>query len=676
MAEVDPGIDDLERFELVGKGGFATVYAAWDRRFRRWVAVKVLDALDDDGRRRFEREIALMGQFDDEVHIVTPYREGYTSAGSPYLVMEYLRGGSLQRVVDDDGPVAVDAAIGYVLPIARALGRAHANGVLHRDVKPANILLTSNDVPKLTDFGIATIREATTTQLAFTLAHSPPETFGSGVDQRDERSDLYSLASTLYTLVAGRSPFERAPETDSQLAYLRRIEADPVPSTAHPRLDEVLATAMAKAPEDRFSTVTQFADALQRVVDPPAARAGVPVPGPRHDRSDRVAGPAPAGRFDDVAGDDPTLVDPSPPRPAVDDEPTTPGPRRHWLWAALAAIVAVTAGTGLSLQFLGDDPADDARSTPTSPTASSAATSSTAARPPLDVPITYRGHTDGVFGVIELDDGNLASFGADDTVRIWDPTEPQGTVATYRGHDDDVLSVIQLSDGNLTSASADGTVQIWDPAEPTGAIATYRGHSDWVLWVAQLDDGTVASASFDTTVQIWDPAEPDTTIVTYRGHADQATSVIQLSDGNLASASGDGTVAIWDPAEPDTTIATYRGHGDWVGSLFLLDDGTVASASAEPTVQVWDPAEPGTTIATYRGHTDWVLWVIALDDGTLASTSDDRTVQIWDPAEPDTTIATYRGHEAFVASVTLLDDGNLASASGDGTVQIWDPSDL
>ncbi len=317
MAEVDLGIDGLEQYKLVGRGGFAAVYAAWDRRFRRWVAVKVLDALDDDGRRRFDRELGLMGQFDDEVHIVTPYRDGYTTLGSPYLVMEYLAGGSLQQLIDEDGPLPLDVAVSYVAPVAVALGRAHSGGVLHRDVKPANILLTANGVAKLTDFGIATIREATATQVAFTLAHSPPETFTTGVDDRDERSDLYSLASTLYTLVTGRPPFAPAGAQDSQLAYMRRIETNAVPPTGHDPLDAFFATALAKDPDDRYPTAAQFTTALTTTV----------ATGARGENDTGVA-PAPPDPDPDSPDpppidDDTTQVDNRPPNPAPDPTPRT-----------------------------------------------------------------------------------------------------------------------------------------------------------------------------------------------------------------------------------------------------------------------------------------------------------------------------------------------------------------
>ena len=285
--------------------------------------------------------------------------------------------------------------------------------------------------------------------------------------------------------------------------------------------------------------------------------------------------------------------------------------------------------------------------------------------------------------VVELANGNIASAGDDAVVKIWDPANPEVTIATYTGHTDPVSgadpvsSVIQLANGNIASASADG-VQIWDPANPEVTIGTYAGHTDPVSSVIQLANGNIASASADG-VQIWDPANPEVTIATYTGHTDPVGSVMQLANGNIASTSLDDTVKIWDPANPEVTIATHTGYNDsefvnWVkwGAL-ELGNGNIASASTDG-VQIWDPANPEVTIATYTGHNDTVLWAVGLANGNIASASADYTVQIWDPANPEVTIATYTGHTNMVLSMIQLANGNIASASADYTVQIWDPA--
>ncbi len=265
--EVDLGIDELSRFTVIGTGGFSTVYAAWDEGFRRWVAVKLLHSLDEAGQRRFAREREIMGQLSSHPNVIMPFRAGYTANGAPFLVMELVEGGSLQDLVDEHGRVPWPDAIDYVLGATTALGYAHDRDILHRDVKPANILL-ADDVPKLTDFGIAAIRESTASQVAYTLAHCPPEAFASGRDTRDERSDLYSMASTLYCLLGGRPPFD-IDEPDSQHAYMFRIIEHSIPElppdAAPEQLRAFLRAALAKDPDERPQTAAEFMSELARI---------------------------------------------------------------------------------------------------------------------------------------------------------------------------------------------------------------------------------------------------------------------------------------------------------------------------------------------------------------------------------------------------------------------------
>ncbi len=277
-----PDIEGITNLRKVGAGGYSTVYVGLDEAFQRQVAVKVLHRLDDDGRRRFDRERATMGRLDGHPNVITPYRSGFLADGSAYLMMEYAAQGSLQDQLDNGHTFDWAQAVTYLGPVVEALGAAHAQGILHRDVKPANILLTSDWVPKLTDFGISSLREGTATAtLTFTLAHAPPETFDSGVDRRDERSDLYSLASTIYTMVSGRAPFD--PPTgsaDSHPAYMHRILTQPVPSPLpDPAIVQFLTSALAKDPNHRPPNAAAFRQALSATVAP-EHRSAEPWTGP------------------------------------------------------------------------------------------------------------------------------------------------------------------------------------------------------------------------------------------------------------------------------------------------------------------------------------------------------------------------------------------------------------
>ena len=296
----EPVIEGLSHFAVIGRGGFSTVYAAREDTFSRMVAVKVLHDLDEQGRRWFDREQALMGQLSDHPNIITPYRSGHTADGSPYMVMELVPGGSLEDRLRRHGPLPWPEVVGYGVQIADALAHAHRAGVLHRDLKPANILL-SRQGAKLTDFGIASLRSATSTasELALTLAHCPPEAFAHGRDRRDERSDLYSLASSLHTLLAGRPPFDLAPDpdggqpADTTPAYLLRIAEQAPPRLGSDRapaaLADLLAAAMAKDPEQRPTDAVAFGVALAGIEDVTMPGRGPATPSTRR-RTSGIAG--------------------------------------------------------------------------------------------------------------------------------------------------------------------------------------------------------------------------------------------------------------------------------------------------------------------------------------------------------------------------------------------------
>ena len=374
---LDIGIDGLGRFSVIGSGGFSTVYSAWDDGFEREVAVKVLHSLDEAGLRRFERERSIMGRLSAHPNVITPFQWGYTASGSPYLVMEYVSGGSLEALITRNGPLAWMQAIDIVLPICAALRHAHQHKVLHRDVKPDNILLAP-EAPKLTDFGIAAIREATATQLAFTLAHSPPETFAGGVDRRDERSDLYSLASTLYTLIAGAPPYG-VEQQDSQAAYMVRIADLPLPDLTDelvpPALDEFLQRAMAKDSAVRPQTAAAFASALQQIqaldASSPArptrhAQAATP-PGGETAETAEPAVPATTATSAPAAGHD-SYQERASDRgdlavrttQSVDASTGPSGSSRRILWLLLALVVAggVVVGAVYLSNGRSTDPAD------------------------------------------------------------------------------------------------------------------------------------------------------------------------------------------------------------------------------------------------------------------------------------------------------------------------------
>jgi serine/threonine protein kinase len=266
-----PKLTDFEFRSLLGSGGYADVYLYEQLRPRREVAVKVLlaEGLTDEGRRQFAAEADLMAALSAHPAIVTIYDADIASDGRPYLVMEYYPGPNLSaRVRAERMPVA--DVLRIAIQIAAAVETAHRAGILHRDIKPANILTSRYQKPGLTDFGISasTQGEQSDDQGALSVPWAPPEAFGAD-DDMDARADIYSLGATIYTLLAGRTPFERGGASNTHLDLMTRIERDPVPPIGRqdvpPELERLLAQSMAKSPDSRPQTALSMARALQQI---------------------------------------------------------------------------------------------------------------------------------------------------------------------------------------------------------------------------------------------------------------------------------------------------------------------------------------------------------------------------------------------------------------------------
>ncbi|MFB4309111.1 protein kinase [Actinomadura sp. GTD37] len=308
MSEDVPGYRVLEQ---VGEGGFSVVYRAHQERLDRMVALKVLSvgAVDAAAMRRFQRECKITGRLSGHPNIVTVLDTGTTSAGRPYIAMEYFEHGALTDRLAKEGPLPVADVLRIGVKTAGALAATHETDVLHRDVKPQNVLLSRYGEPALADFGIARLVDsfdATHTQ-AFTPHHAAPEVLEGrppGVG-----ADIYSLGSTLYQLLAGQPAF-KGPPSEGIAPLMLRILHDAPPPIARPdvppQVADVIGRAMAKTPEQRFATAVEFARALQRA----QAELGLPVTDVAHSGGGTGVQPGPAAGPPLVPEWAPTASDP------------------------------------------------------------------------------------------------------------------------------------------------------------------------------------------------------------------------------------------------------------------------------------------------------------------------------------------------------------------------------
>ena len=336
--------------ELLGRGGMGEVWRAYDTETKRSVAIKVLPphlADDDEFVQRFRREAEAAAQLNSP-HVIPIHHYGEID-GRLYVDMRLIAGRDLGTVLAG-GPLEPARAVRIIDQVAKALNAAHKVGLIHRDIKPSNILLDDDDFAYLIDFGIA--RAADDTRMTKsgntigTFAYIAPERLDIQTEE-DTRADIYSLACVLYEALTGKPPFPGA--TPAQLIAAHLNAPPPRPSTTQPHLpaavDEVIATGMAKDPDQRYATTVELADAAHGAITTPIRQ---PVPPPTRPSADVLrearhpTRPAigqhvvlPGG----VAPSAATLLD-SPPGPPADRPPpdTRTPPQRRW-WRRQAIVI-------------------------------------------------------------------------------------------------------------------------------------------------------------------------------------------------------------------------------------------------------------------------------------------------------------------------------------------------
>jgi serine/threonine protein kinase len=265
-----PVLPGFATIHVLGSGGFADVFLYEQNMPRRQVAVKVMlsEVVNDQVRQMFQAEANLMAQLSSHPSILTVYQASVSSDGRPYLVMELCSSGLSERYRRERIPVP--EVLRIAVKIGSAIETAHRAGVLHRDIKPSNILLTAYGHPVLSDFGIAsTLSEADTHEsVGLSIPWSAPEVL---MDETPGSiaSEVWSFSATVYSLLAGRSPFEIPGESNKSVDLISRINrARPQPigrSDVPPSLERALSQGMARKPENRPASVLELVRELQAI---------------------------------------------------------------------------------------------------------------------------------------------------------------------------------------------------------------------------------------------------------------------------------------------------------------------------------------------------------------------------------------------------------------------------
>lgn len=277
-AELGPATVIGEKYiiqEKLGQGGMATVWRAVHSVTEKQVVVKVMLPHADAGIKRFEQECRIMARV-EHPNVVTIYDAGSINATQPYIVMEYLRGDSLGDLLHLRGPIHVKSALEIILQCCNGLEAAHKAGIIHRDIKPDNVVILDRnehrDWVKLVDFGIARLVDATEKVTADgiavgTLDYMAPEQLEGY--QADERSDLYSLSVLLFESLTGKMPYEAI---NTRALIVKQLTEQPrLPSQLRRELqgsgiDTLIEKGMSRNPEERFQSAREFADAANNLL--------------------------------------------------------------------------------------------------------------------------------------------------------------------------------------------------------------------------------------------------------------------------------------------------------------------------------------------------------------------------------------------------------------------------
>ena len=660
----------------LGQGGFAEVYLGQHIYLDTLAAIKVLHArMDEEDVENFRKEAYTIG------HLVHPHivrvLEFNVEDTVPYLVVDYAPNGTLRKRHPRGTQVPVPTVVSYVLQVASALQYAHDQKIIHRDVKPENMLLGRRDEVLLSDFGIALVTQSSRSQstqgiqeMAGTIAYMAPEQIQS---RALPASDQYSLAVVAYEWLCGSRPFHGV---FAEIAVKHTLA--PPPSLCAQvadlpkEIEDVILKTLSKDPQQRYPSVTAFAEALEAAwlhsrpfhiptsdISPDAARRTsilLPIA-----TSSISLPPVTSSLLQEVALEaagtvaEPGSIATSPLSPETEG-PLRSISRRRLLFGLLGITAAGIVGGGITLLL---------SRTETTPGSTSLLQRGNAL-------YTYTGHSDKVWSAAWSPvEARVASASSDNTVQVWNAmTGDHRTI--YRGHSDAVYGLAWSPDGRrIASASYDNTVQIWDAAFGD-YFFTYRGHSSWVWTAAWSPDGQhIASGGNDMEVHVWNAADGSHARI-LKGHTAPVYGLAWSPDGKyLASTGGDGTVHVWSIASNSPRF-TYQQGTDPLWSVGWSPDGRrIASAGDDTTVQLWD-ALSGQHLYVYHGHTDFVYsaaW--SPNGGRIASGSSDKSAQLWDALD-GANVYTYNGHTDAVRSVSWSRDSKyVASASWDTTVQVW-----
>jgi serine/threonine-protein kinase len=710
--------------EELGRGGMATVFLAYDPRFEREVAVKLLPREflhDPTFTGRFEREAKTIAALEHSA-IVPVYDVG-EQEGQPYLVMRYMPGGSLIDRMRE-GPITLQEVSMMLNRLAPGLDKAHSSGIVHRDLKPANILLDAEGDPYLSDFGIVKLAESTATYTGSGVIGTPsymsPEQ-AQGAGQLDGRSDIYALGTIIFELLTGKPPYE----ADTPMGVAIKHVTEPVPNIleANPDLPQaiepVMQQALAKSPDDRYQTASAFAHAVSNVlaslqtiggvkaaatvVVPTAEetpeevaptikaeepeilepQAETPVEKPQaiaptvHVEEPAAEVVEEAAMPDDDVSKEAEAVEPAvleaatvvaeeKPQAPTEQEPIEPEPaerKRFPIWAPILGVIVVVV-IALGLVFGGRSllaPEPTPTNRPPTNTPVRADTVAATEAPPPEEP--------AAFEPLPFDPGALVvthEFFTEPN-QVGDLTwAPDGSRIAWIGTfgefpDSDTLGIFAVTDG----------------LEPVHLLSTNTNRTEDIAW--SPDGSKLATSGANGTVQIWDPETGE--VINEIQVSTAVVRALAWSPDSQFLATGDGTgnIVVWE-METGEAVRELCCHTFVVsnagGLEFSLDGRLLLSAGADAKVLAWD-WETGEIVQEFCCHnTEWVrqaAWSPEMERIVSGSHSGGGggSLIIWDMGAGEPIHEFAEPERGFLTVDWAPIEPWIASGDSLGTLRIW-----
>jgi serine/threonine protein kinase/WD40 repeat protein len=721
--------------EPLGSGGMGRVYLCEHKVMRRRVALKVLppsQAEDPATLERFRREGRAVAAL-DHPNIVRAYdidRDGKLH----FLVMEYVDGTSLEEMVRTEGALDVGRACDYACQAALGLQHAHEAGLIHRDVKPGNLLVDGNGVVKILDLGLARFFHDNVDNL--TKQHDADAILGTAdyvapeqaLDSHnaDVRSDIYSLGLTLYFLLKGKAPFDDSKSVAQKLLFHQTRTLAPL-SEVRPDVPKGLAAVVAKMsardPEERYQEPAEVADALepwlpqraeQSARETRAGRSSKTDPQPPRKQADTVKSvrPAPAvtpsARL--VSGPVPKAPAESVTTEAAPRRPTRAarkpgGPARRLkkaggpfrnpavLWGTVAGVTLLAVGltvAGLVWGLSGrraTRPAVASVSPPASfrpPAPPQPAQPAARRAPDPHLTSVLEGHTQAVECLALSPDGRrLLSGGQDRTMRLWDiqSGECVRMFTRFRGT---VWSVAFSSDGRQALTASDpAAVQLWDLN--TGAeVRHFAGHTSGARCAAFSHDGRfVVGCAFDKTMRLWDAGSGQELKCSDELGKGAWWLALSPDDRHVFVADRDGVVRMLETGTL-RVIREFDAHGGKDARRVALspDGRRLLTSGFDGMMRLWE-VDTGRQLASFdnAGHYGescgfgpggtTVFCTEGPSIDNIGFLTDDQGVRFWDAA---TQKPLYR-FGAVPAKVhqglLTLDGGSVVAANGDKLIRLW-----